>query len=370
MKRLLALFMAIVILCSVSVIPASAAEKIPANKITHYTYENRVLKSQYVIGDVLYANMTGLTIMDSYAPDHDYDTATNTYTFSFGDHKGSMKSGSKTAYLDGVPVTLSYAPIWTNEMFFAPLTDVVHMLGLKANIRKKTATQDYIRYDNWQHPSGGTKVTYIKKGQDMYYYEIVADMGKTNYTAKQLAFMQGLSAPMFLHNIDRGAAEVWGQVEGLSHGVKLLHPLTGVISSPGDQQSYKNGVLRGGWGITTRGELISSIEALLKNGNSGNKILAAYDNSRAVMLSQAGNLVGYLTAEEAVTYGMKAAKSAQKQFTSWTEYGEYYMKGARNYLVPTGFEGAAARQLYVEYLYKGNAFKKVKWDINLNAPSK
>lgn len=371
MKRSLSFFVAVVFLIGVFASPVNAADKDYNNEILYYSFDSaneykppkctiiNGVPNIYLVGDGFTGNMD---VLSSW---YKYDAKNGKLEFKYSNHSGSLKVGSKTAYLDGKAVELSHAPEQIGSSMYVSMSTITKLFDFKATVVTKTFSSGDYAYDYKGTADNRTRDTiFTSKGEKVRFYRITYDPGKTNYTDSQITFMQGLAAPIFLHNIHQGypnRRDDFSDKE-LSMHVKQLRPISGVLAIPLLRDAFRD-TIRVMWGITTRDQLIESIESLIKSGNGTDKRLVAYDNSRAVQLAQIGYLQNWLTAEETITYGMKAAKQAQKGFTSWSEFGDYYMQNG-------AIQGPAARQKYINFLYKGDAFQKVGWNISLTAPAK
>ncbi|MDL2233790.1 DUF1266 domain-containing protein [Ruminococcaceae bacterium OttesenSCG-928-L11] len=366
MRKFAAVILTCVVVLTSIVQPAFASGSIPRDKIYYHYFDGIYIGACRMVNGVPHVNFTA--IAKRICSDYTYDEATKTATFTYGRHTGSITVGSKKAYLDGAVVELTHSPYTIpgtqgTELIYTPAWSVVLLLNHKATIATKTAARDV----TFAH-DGVTDVT-IKKGESFYAYNIKDNTGKTNYTKSQLTFMMGLGAPVFLNNLDYGRIGTgWTSDEKIDGYLKSdLYLLTGVERKAKNKEQYRE-LLAKSWGITSRAELIDTIKRLLENGRGTDKVWIAYDNSRAVMLAQMGCLVGWLTAEEVITYGMQATTRVQKVFTSWEDYTGYYLKAAQYYLSPTGYSSLESRKAYMQYMYKDNKFNGVSWNLNLEEP--
>lgn len=368
MNRKISLLLAAVMLCTLMAFPASSAT-VPKDQIKRYCIDYVEGSPQNFITCQMFKGTPYLNLNNiayTLAASKTESQSKKSLTFTYGDHTVSVAGNTKTATVDGKTVQLSRKTINIGYSVWACAADVPKLFDCKVYILTKTATKDMNDY--YYEGGGGDRIDVTtKKGEEFHFYNIKYNPGNTNYTSSQLTFMQGLAAPFMLHNIHQGFLDVRDKFddETLAKYARYLRQISGVIDLGTLAKAFESN-LQLGWGITGRDDLIQSIKALIRNSNGTDKNTIAYDTSRTVQLAQTGYLLGWLTAEETITYGMTAAKRAQETFSSWDDYTEYYMQGARRVIPATGVRGAEVREKYLRYLYKGNAFMEVGWNISLN----
>lgn len=81
-------------------------------------------------------------------------------------------------------------------------------------------------------------------------------------------------------------------------------------------------VLEGRWEVTSREELLSTVDHLVRTGRLGHD---GWQLGRAPMVLGYGYTAGYITRRELLEYSLPVAKAIQETFSSWRELMDSYM---------------------------------------------
>jgi hypothetical protein len=134
-----------------------------------------------------------------------------------------------------------------------------------------------------------------------------------------------------------------------------------LISLPSSQLSR--------YGNSGDAESRNKMDIVLQYGNElGNKGIAAWDFGRYVALCGWGYQAGYLTEAEAWQMIMPIARRTQPVFHSWKDFGNDYLVGRRFWsLAETNASGQRFEQEYQYLLVSGkNPWSRVPWDLDLS----
>ena len=123
-------------------------------------------------------------------------------------------------------------------------------------------------------------------------------------------------------------------------------------------------ILERPWGITSRAELLSTIQELSQQDLD--RMMIGWNYPRMINLARWGYAVGYLQEEEAWGFIMPAAGRLQRSFSSWQELGQAYLEARAAW-----YSNRRADRREADYAYRSlladqdSPWRKYPWNLDL-----
>ena len=134
--------------------------------------------------------------------------------------------------------------------------------------------------------------------------------------------------------------------------------------NPQDVAQMDREILSSSWDVTSRRQLLSVIQNLLRNDAS--RMLIGWNYPRAVNLARMGYAAGYLQESEAWEIIMPAAARLQQTFSSWQELGQIYMDARAQW-----YSNGIWERRQIEYAYRvvltepASPWVKYPWNLDM-----
>lgn len=262
-----------------------------------------------------------------------WDEKTQTITAIKGSTTAKLQIGSKTAYRNGIPVTLQVPGQVSNGKAIVPLRFVSEALGTEVNWDGATQTITINSKDTSYPKSGRYTLGQIRRA--LACGAVYKRVEKLPYDR----FLTWENVPKFIANayvkIEKEALyQSWG-VDNREEAIKMLNWLRNeghrktfdeivVFVKSATEEDYQNFYNEN----KDSPEYINYLNFVRDHINEvSDKGILAWDYCRLVNLATEFYMVGYITKEEAINEIIYAAKVLQDTFSSWEEMAQNHLFG-------------------------------------------
>ncbi len=219
--------------------------------------------------------------------------------------------------------------------------------------------EDGARYTDWHEIDG---VLYCFRGDGKLIKDRVAYENDHKYSIDG----EGRATEVEMtaeEKMEHSGARQWCQftyaIYTRSQDVAKMSAQINNVEAPGTAE-----LLQRDWGITTKEQGIETINRLADAGRTGgSKSDKAWNFSRAMLLCESMQDVGWVTLAERLDMQLAIAPDIQRSFSSWKDFNDSYMTGFRSWA--TDSRVIEIREYAYYYVKDSSSYLKIDWNRTL-----